>query len=189
MINFTRHELKNTESLTVKQMRFRNTPSPVTVTIAAYSYVGVIAIALYATGFYENSTFFAWGPPIKFFNREVSSTKEFYYLHALIFGHQLVNNCVSSVVYPWIINNVQDPKSKVLLYSTPVTLLLINAFDIYSEIDVVFIIGGFTSQISFVATIICANLITSTFINYKYVKDRETVNEPLMPHTLNHAVY
>ena len=58
-------------------------------------------------------------------------------------------------------------------YSTPVSLLIINLFNIYSELDVIFILLGFNSQISFVITIIFANMISSTYINNKYIKVKQ----------------
>ncbi len=149
------------------------TSSPIIVMSIAYLYIVIVGIVLYATGFYEDSTFFNWGPPIKFFNHSVVTEKEFYSLHLLIFVHQLVNNCVNSIVYPWIINSIQDPKNKNLEYSRWVSLILVNAFNIYSELDLVFIIVGFMSQISFVMTICLANAITSTYINNNYIKEKD----------------
>jgi hypothetical protein len=90
--------------------------------------------------------------------------------------HQIVNNWINSVVYPWILNDIQNRKNRDMLYSASTSLLLINLFDIYSELDVVFIIGGFSSQISFVITLICANLITSTHINYKHIKAKKSID-------------
>lgn len=150
--------------------------APKTVIIFAYIYVVIVGIILYLCGFYENSTFFNWGPPIKFFGRDITTTETFYGLHVLIFLHQLINNWVNSVVYAWIINSVQDPKNTDMEYSKSVSLLIINGFNIYSELDLVFIIVGFMSQISFVVTICIANIITSTYINNRYLSSK---NRPL----------
>jgi hypothetical protein len=91
----------------------------------------------------------------------------------MIFFHQLVNNWVNTVVYPWIINNIQDPKAKEMPYSMTSSLLLINFFDLYSEFDVMLILMGFTSQISFILTVTMANIITSTIINRRYILDKQ----------------
>jgi len=101
-------------------------------------------------------------------------------MHALIFVHQLINNCVNAIVYPWIINSIQDPKNKIVEYPDWLCLTIICAFDAYSEIDVVFILGGFTSQISFVLNIILANLITSFIINRKYLTAKHPENLELI---------
>lgn len=147
--------------------------SPHKILSIAYFYVIVAAIILYLTDFYEGSVFFSWGPPLLFFGKKIETNTQFYCLHILIFFHQIINNCVNSVVYAWIINSVQDPKNKVMEYSKTISLFLINFFDIYSELDMVFIIGGFMSQISFVVTVILANMITSTLINKIYIENKE----------------
>lgn len=157
---------------------FKKTSSPKLVIIIAFIYVIIVGFILYGSGFYKNSTFFNWGVPIKFFGHEVTSEWTFYGLHVLIFFHQIVNNWVNSVVYAWIINNIQDPKNKHLEYSCCISLLIINAFNIYSELDMVFIIVGFMSQISFVVTICVANTITSTYINNKYIVEK--IRSPLL---------
>lgn len=154
--------------------------APHLVLSIAYVYVMIIGIILWSTGFYTNSTFFNWGVPITFFGQQITSSKTFYMLHLLIFFHQLINNWVNSVVYPWIINSVQDPKTVKMEYSTMSSLLLVNLFNVYSEFDVVFIVIGFSSQISFIFTVILANIITSTIINYQYLQHKEAITQPLL---------
>lgn len=149
---------------------FRKFTSPLQVISGAYSYIALIGFVFYTGGFYTDSEYFTWGPPVKFFGQEISSQFNFYGLHILIFFHQIVNNWVNSVVYPWIINNVQDPKNLIMEYSDTVSLFIINLFDIYSQLDVILIVNGFTSQISFVFTICLANMITSTYINRQYLR-------------------
>jgi hypothetical protein len=132
-------------------------------------------VILYTTDFYKDNSFFSWGPPVKFFNREIDTQTAFYSIHIIIFLHQLINNWVNDVVYPWIINSIQDPKNQKMEYNKRVSLLILNLFNIYSEIDVIFILMGFNSQISFVITIILANIISSTYINNKYINVKESV--------------
>lgn len=154
-------------------LHFSKTTSPLITISFAYSYVIIIILILYLTDFYKGNDFFSWGPPIKFFNKQIDSQITFYSIHIVIFFHQLINNWVNDVVYPWIINSIQDPKNQKMEYSTPVSLLIINLFNIYSELDVIFILLGFNSQISFVITIIFANMISSTYINNKYIKVKQ----------------
>lgn len=157
---------------------FSKKTSPLKVIFIAYIYVVIIGLILFGSGFYKNNRFFNWGPPVTFFGEEVKTQAKFYALHVLIFFHQIVNNCVNSVVYAWIINSVQDPKNRNLEYSRLTSLLIINAFNVYSELDLVLIIVGFMSQISFVLTIIIANTITSTYINNSYILQKRY--EPLL---------
>jgi len=151
--------------------------SPGKIMSVAYVYVLLISIVLYSSGFYKNSSFFAWGPPINFFGQSITSQASFYSLLLLIFFHQIVNNCVNSVVYPWIINSVQDPKNRQMEYSDLTTLFLLNLFDLYSQLDVIFIVMGFMSQISFVCVVSLSNVLTSTYINYQYLKAKKVSPE------------
>jgi len=156
---------------------FSKTTSPLITISVAYVYVILIIAILYSSDFYKDSNFFSWGPPIKFFNKEITSQTTFYLIHILIFIHQIINNWVNAVVYAWIINSVQDHKTKTMEYPKWLSLCIINFFNIYSEIDVIFILMGFMSQISFVVTIITANCLTSTYINNKYITQKNTQNE------------
>jgi hypothetical protein len=154
--------------------------SPLSTILLAYLYVFVAVLVLSFLGVYKNSDFLRWGVPVKFFGHDITTNKEFYGLQALLFVHQVINNCVNTIVYPWIINSVQDPKNNNLEYTRRTCLLIINLFNIYSEIDVVLIISGFTSQISFVLTIILANALTSTFINMRYINKKGDELLPLL---------
>lgn len=144
--------------------------SPLLAVCGGYLYITILSIVLYSSSFYENSTFFRWGVPIKFMGHDINESNTFNTLLFLFFVHQLINNWINDVTYPWIINCVQDPKSKSLVYSKKTTMLIVNMFALYSELDVVLIISGIMSQFSFFVMIILANMITTTFINWQYVK-------------------
>lgn len=144
--------------------------------VLAYGYIAILGSIFYSLGFYSENRFFNWGTPVVFFGKNIDSSSTFYLLHLVVFVHQLVNNSVNSIVYPWIINFVQDPKCRDTGFSKTLSLILVNFFDLYSEIDMVLIIMGFTSQISFVVTICIANLITGTYINSVYI-DRKKQEE------------
>lgn len=145
----------------------------------AYIYVIIIGLILYASGCYQHNSFFAWGAPFTFFNVKIESQSTFYVILAMIFFHQVINGLVNTTLYPWLINSIQDPKNTEMEYSRVVSLLLINAFDFYSELDLVLILAGFTSQISFVIAVVFANTIVSTLINDRYIRAKQ--REPLLP--------
>lgn len=154
--------------------------SPLTAMSCAYVYICIIGIVLWSTDFYKGNNFFNWGPPITFFNHKITTQSKFYSIHILIFFHQLVNNWVNTVVYPWIINEIQDGKAKKLTYTKTCSLLLINFFNFYSELDVMIILMGFTSQISFLFTITIANIIVSTMVNYRHMSNKSYDRSPLL---------
>ena len=151
--------------------------------ITGYIYVLIMGIVLYILDVYDNSSYFNWGPPLKIMNKTILNHDTFYILLILTFFHQLINNWINDVTYPWIINCVQDPKNHDLHYSDNVSLLIVNMFAVYSEIDVLIIILGVMSQISFFVVIILANIISVTIINRYYIKSKRTT--PLLSIEVN----
>ena len=157
------------------QSHFKNKlTSPVLSLSCAYIYVVIVAIILSSLGFYKNNTFFRWGTPVTFFGQDIVSDSSFYALLSMVFLHQLINNWVSTVVYPWIINQIQDYKTEQLQYSKPFSLLLINLHALYSNLDLMFIINGALSQVSFFLMILIADLISASIINWQYIRIKGT---------------
>jgi hypothetical protein len=151
---------------------------PIILTVS-FSFVFGLSLFLFFFGFYEGNNFFNWGTPIIFFNHKITSNTTFYLLQFIMFVHQLINNAVNSIVYPWIINSIQDHKNKNLEFSKVSCILIINFFDLYSQIDMILILSGFMSQISFFITITIANIITGTIINLGYInaKKRDLITD------------
>jgi len=147
--------------------------SPIRTISLAYLYLLILILVFYSLDFYSNSSFFSWGPPVSFFGKKIESNKGFYLLLLVMFFHQLVNNSVNTIVYPWIINCVQDPKNKEMEYSNLTCIILINLFDLYSQVDTIFIVMGFMSQISFVIVLSLANVLVSTYVNLIYLKKKK----------------
>jgi len=150
---------------------FKNkSTSPLISICAGYIYIVLLAGALSAMGLYQKSSFFRWGTPVTFMSVVINDEVTYYSLLCLFFVHQLINNWINSVTYPWIINCVQDPKSKNLVYSRKVTMIIINMFALYSELDMILIVSGIISQAAFFVMIILANMISTTIINWQYVR-------------------
>ena len=149
--------------------------SPLLSICTGYIYIVALAVTMYYMKFYDGSTFFSWGTPVTFMGTKVTNQGTYYLLLLLFFGHQLINNWINDVTYPWIINCVQDPKCDNLLYSKRVSLLIVNMFALYSELDVILIISGVMSQISFFLMIILANLISTSIINWEYIRNKPEI--------------
>jgi len=154
--------------------------SPFLSICVGYVYIAALAGILAAMGMYEKSTFFRWGTPVTFMSVTINDDLTYYTLLALFFVHQLINNWINSVTYPWIINCVQNPKSDILIYSKTVTILIVNMFALYSELDMILIVSGIISQAAFFVMIILANLISATIINWRYIRQRKTFVYDLM---------
>lgn len=146
--------------------------SPLLCICTGYIYVFILGISLYFMGFYQDSTFFQWGPPITMMGRTITDQSTFYLLLALFLCHQLINNWINDVTYPWIINCIQDPKSTDIYYSRKTSLLIVNMFALYSELDMLVLIASIMTQISFFIVIIIANVISVTVINWQYIKHK-----------------
>lgn len=152
---------------------FRNhMTSPLFSICGGYVYITILVAYLYLNDFYNNSSFFSWGPPITFMGTEIEDSQDYYLLLFLFFLHQLINNWVNDVTYPWILNCVQDPKSKNLVYSRTTSMLIVNMFALYSELDVMLIIAGVMSQMAFFVMLILANMISVSVINWQYIKNK-----------------
>jgi len=156
------------------------TLSPVYSLICGHIFLVVIVVTFYLFGFYQNSSYFQWGPPVYYFDSEINSTTTFYLLLALIFVHQLISNWIYEVVVPWIIVNIQTTTSGELPYSKPVCLGIVNFNSLYQQLHFAFIISGITSQISFLVAIILADFVTLSYINWHYLQNKTEPNIPPM---------
>jgi len=151
--------------------------SPIISLGCGYIMMFLIILTLYLTGFYSDNSYFHWGPPIIFFDSTITTSTTFYLLLVLIFFHQLITNWIYEVVYPWIINNIQNPRHTTLEYNKTTCLCIVNFNSLYSQIHLAFIINGITSQISFLLALICADIFTLSYINWHYIKDKTITSE------------
>lgn len=151
--------------------------SPITSLTGGYICIGSLAVYLYSQGYYGNSTLFTWGVPTSFMGKEITSLKSYYFILFLLFTHQLLNNWVSSVAYPWIINSVQNKDYKSLDYSRVTSVFIVLAFDVYSNLNMILLISGMASQIGFFTALLAADLVSSTVVNVQYLLLKEEMEE------------
>jgi hypothetical protein len=166
---------------TVKLDKFNVLTSPIYCLVFGYSYLIILAIIFYKLQLFGKHHFFNWGVPLTLFGNDICEQSMFYLVLLTYFVHQLINNWVNNVTYPWIINCVQDPKCKKIGYTSRKSIFIVNLFSMYSELDMLFIIGGATSQISIFTAIVVANVITTTVINWQHIKNKNQGNRiPLL---------
>jgi hypothetical protein len=146
--------------------------TPKNIIFISLLYLIMVTIIFKFLGFYEQSTFFSFNYKITFFNAKIDKYETYVAIHTIIFIHQTFLNLINTIVYPWIINEVQNKNCRTLSYKPITTVIIVNAFDIYSQLDMVLILMGFTTQISFVINIIISNLITNTITTCNYVKNK-----------------
>jgi len=144
--------------------------------ILSYGITEIIVIFLlyYLTG-YGSITFFHFGPPLTFLQTEITSWWSFSWILMTFFIHQISYCIIYERVQPWIFNEIQNAYCADIRYTKPIVLILINLYYIIMTMNSVFIVAGITAQFSFVFITIVAQALASTYINYKYMKDKEDV--------------
>jgi hypothetical protein len=132
----------------------------------------------YVFGFYDQGDYFRWGPPIQIFSQVITKKSTFYTLWIVIFIHQLISNWVTETVFPWIINNIQNPSIRSVEYSRFICLVIVNANSLYNQVHWAFIVSGLTAQVSFLLALVIADLISLTYINLQHLNRKKSVSSP-----------
>lgn len=150
--------------------------SPPIALLSGYAIVAAGALIL-TTGQsgsegFPSSTFFQWGPPVSVMGIEVKDQLTFYGFLIFFFLQQLSNSWISEVVYPYILNEIQDRSKKKIRYRR-FALLIAALFNFYSQLTTLFLINAFSNQISFFISYTLATLICTTAINYSYIRKKE----------------
>ena len=144
--------------------------SPLLSIILAYIFLLFSAISIfYLQLFSYSNNYFNWGPPVKIFNITITNYFHFYWIFFLFFLNEIINSLLSEVVYSWIINCIQDPKSKNTIYSRNISITIVFLYIVYVQLNLIFIINGSISQISFFIATLLGSLSTSGYINWKYI--------------------
>lgn len=125
--------------------------------------------AMYQMNFYSDSEYFRWGVPVVIFKRVVDSNTEFYILLLLYMMNRMINTMVTEIVYTWIINCVQDPKSQNTYYSYRVSLLIVLLNAMHISINRMFTVNGINSQVSFLLVDLIGNAIVIGYTNKKFI--------------------
>jgi len=149
--------------------KFTLLTSPLIVQLSGYVFFIIFGVICYFMGFASKNDFFRWGPPVTIIQYEIITYTQFYFVLLMFFVHEMMNAWISEVVYPWIINYVQDPKCKHTGYSNNISLSIVNMNVLYGTLDILFIVSSINSQISFLISIIIGKLLVVSVINRKYI--------------------
>jgi len=120
--------------------------------------------------------FFRIGPPIQLFQYTISGQREYIGVLMVFFLHQLVFTWLNEVVAPWILNEVQDPKCKLVSFPKGRSILIINLYYVYFTMNSFMVINVSMSQISFLLAILCADIIAVSTINIHYLWNKKSVD-------------
>lgn len=160
--------------------------TPLKVIIINYSFLIVFLSVLFKLNLYRDNEYFAWGPPVFIFKKTITSNWEFYLLLGMFLINKMINTLVTEVVYTWIVNCIQDPKSTDTFYTKNVSLLIILLNSMHLSISTMFTINGSSAQVSFLITDLFGNLLVIFYTNKRFIDrihaERQGLNEILLDH-------
>lgn len=148
------------------------TLSPVTALYSGYGFLAVGALVCFQVGFFVDNTFFRWGPPVTIIGQEILTEWLFYGLIFFLFVHQLINSWISVVVYPYIINEIQNVNVSEVRYRERGALMIAAFFNVYSMLDALLLVSATYSQVSFFSAIVLAEVVSSTWTNYHHLQKK-----------------
>jgi len=119
--------------------------------------------------------YFRFGPPLTVFQYTLTTYSQYFGVLFLFFVHQLVFTWLNEVVGPWILNEVQDTNVRIISFSKPKTVVMINTYYIYFTLNSVIMVNVSFSQFSFLLAILFADLIATTTLNMHYIWNKRVV--------------
>ena len=143
--------------------------TPIIVVIVGYTYLTIVATILYCTDFMKGNDFFRWGVPVKILGKEVNNLSTFYAIWVVVFLNQFIQTAFTEIVYSWMLNCVQDPKSKDTIYSKKISIMLVALNSIYYSIHMLCSITSIMTQFSFFIANFLGGFIVVIYTNWNYI--------------------
>ena len=162
--------------------------TPLKVIMLNYSFFIVFLSVLFKLDLYRDSEYFTWGPPVVIFKKTIDTQFDFYLLLVMFFINKMINTMVTEIVYTWIVNCVQDPKSNDTIYSKNISLMIILLNAMHLSVNSMFTINGSSSQVSFLIVDMIGNLLIIFYTNKKFI-DRIHTKKEYMNNFLDQEVY
>jgi len=100
---------------------------------------------------------------------------------AFSFVNTCMNEFISNSIDPWILNTIQDDKTKSIPYSKMECVVITQLYNIYCHMMSVVGISLLMSQIDVLGVRIFADLIVSTFAMRRFVRDKVVLREEGSP--------
>ena len=149
--------------------------SPITSLSTSYVFLIIATVVLYKLDFFVQSSFFAWGPPVNVAGNLITDNLTFYILLVIFFFNEIMITWLDTTVYPYIMNEVQNKNVKKTEYNMLTTLSMMFLFYVYSELDMIFIVNGSLSQISFPLSILAGNLLVQFVTTFCYMREKDQI--------------
>jgi hypothetical protein len=121
-----------------------------------------------------HSDFMTLGPSAhsRFMTLSIDTWHKWAIMATATFANTCVSDFMSDAIMPWIQNTVQDHKTKYLPYNKFTCYMISQLWNVYCGIMSIFSISLMTSQIDFLLIRMLADLITSTFTTYKFMRHK-----------------
>jgi len=140
-------------------------------------------IIVFCMGLYYNifsKEFFRFGPakkgdkPVMFMGNEIKTYKGIIIIIIYSFINQLISNYNSSIVSPWRINTIQDPKTTVISnFTLQEILVLLNIDNIFGWINYIINLATLlTMELQFIVPKIIASIIIDNTSIINYLRDK-----------------
>jgi len=113
----------------------------------------------------ENNEFLNTGPSnsTKIMGVVIDSWGKWYTVSVLAFVKTGMNEFIGDSIGPWIINTIQDAKTKTLPYNKNVCILIVETYTVYAHIMSIFGLALMLSQIDFLIVRVVADLIVTAY--------------------------
>lgn len=88
------------------------------------------------------------------------------------FFSTIMSDFMSDSISPWIINTIQDQKTKYLPYSKMQCYLILQSWSIYCATFSIFSVALLTSQIDFLLIRLSADLIVNSYSSFRFMHNK-----------------
>lgn len=151
------------------------TLSPPLALGAGYAFLLVGGTVLAFMGFFQQNAFLHTGPPVLVMGQQVDDWWTFCVLLVFMSAHQWINGWISDVVYPYLINEVQNVHCKEQRYGRVASNTVSTLFNVYSNLDLLFIVNASTAQWTFFVGIVCCNTLVKVWVVERYYQRRRAL--------------
>ena len=134
----------------------------------------IVLFAFKSIGLFTTD-FMRFGPSetTKIMTLTINSWHEWWMVAIASFLSTCMNDFFSDSLSPFVINTIQDHKTRYLPYSKTTCYIILQLWSTYCCLMSIFSIGLLMSQIDFLLIRLLADLIVNTFTTFKFLKNKE----------------
>lgn len=136
-----------------------------------------LAFGIFAYLGFGDNTFFTFGTPLYFLGTKVATNGMYILLLCSFFINWFIYASIYEVLQQWLYLEVQN-KDAALRYGVFKTMLTANLYNIYLILNSFTVVQAANTQIPFLLVIICAQIISTTYTNFKFIRDKKSMRLP-----------